>query len=105
MTNQTVAVKGKEMVRETFGVFTNLGIELNFNQNSDNQKQALIEALYKLEGISTIEMKITLNDGTVIVPNINNWNHKCENISVFDEADDHMDYSTMFNKTLRYRNI
>ncbi|MCY8940237.1 hypothetical protein [Peribacillus frigoritolerans] len=70
MTNQTVAVEGKEMVRETFGVFTNLGIELNFNQNSDNQKQALIEALYKLEGISTIEMKITLNDGTVIVPNI-----------------------------------
>jgi hypothetical protein len=53
------SVEGKEMVRETFGVFTNLGIELNFNQNSDNQKQALIEALYKLEGISTIEMKIT----------------------------------------------
>ncbi|MCZ0872766.1 hypothetical protein [Peribacillus sp. AS_2] len=96
MTNQTVAVEGKEMVRETFGVFTNLGIELNFNQNSDNQKQALIEALYKLEGISTIEMKITLNDGTVIEPNINNWNHKCENISVFDEADDYMDYSSMF---------
>ncbi len=59
MTNQTVVVEGKEMVRETFGVFTNLGIELNFNQNSDNQKQALIEALYKREGISTIEMKIT----------------------------------------------
>lgn len=96
MTNQTAAVEGKEMVRETFGVFTNLGIELNFNQNSDKQKQALIEALYKLEGISTIEMKITLNDGTVIVPNINNWNHKCENISVFDEADDYMNYSTMF---------
>ncbi|MGE8019051.1 hypothetical protein ACQKOM_09040 [Peribacillus frigoritolerans] len=96
MTNQTVAVEGKEMVRETFGVFTNLGIELNFNQNSDNQKQALIEAIYKLERISTIEMKITLNDGTVIVPNINNWNHKCENISVFDEADDYMNYSTMF---------
>ncbi len=96
MTNQTVAVEGKEMVRETFGVFTNLGIELNFNQNSDNQKQALIEAIYKLEGISTIEMKITLNDVTVIVPNINNWNHKCENISVFDEADDYMNYSTMF---------
>ncbi|MEB2631898.1 hypothetical protein [Peribacillus frigoritolerans] len=96
MTNQTVAVEGKEMVREIFGVFTNLGIELNFNQNSDNQKQALIEALYKLEGISTIEMKITLNNGTVILPNINNWNHKCENISVFDEADDYMNYSTMF---------
>lgn len=41
-------------------------------------------------------MKITLNDGTVIEPNINNWNHKCENISVFDEADDYIDYSSMF---------
>ncbi len=51
-------------------------------------------------------MKITLNDGTVIEPNINNWNHKCENISVFDEADDYMDYQfNVFIKTLRSRNI
>ncbi|MFU2014793.1 hypothetical protein ACM6Q7_06900 [Peribacillus butanolivorans] len=96
MTNSIKVIEGKEMGRETFGVFTNLGIELNFNQYSDNQKQALIEALYKLEGISTIEMKLTLNDGTVIKPNINNWNHKCEDITVFDEAGDYMDYASMF---------
>lgn len=32
MTNQTVAVEGKEMVRESFGVFTNLGIELTLTK-------------------------------------------------------------------------
>lgn len=72
---------------EKFGVFTDMEMTMTIDHLAQNQKQALVEALFMLNGIATIDMTITLNDGTILQPSILNWEHKAEEMQVLDEED------------------
>lgn len=84
-----------------FGVFTDMGVTIAIDQFSKTQKEALVEALFQLDGIAEMKLEITLHDGTIIKPSVLNWKHNAEDMMVLNEEDEILQLNDMMEEGIK----
>ena len=75
---------------QTFSISQRFTFDVTMDITCENHKQALMEGLQKLSeyAVAIPELTLTLHDGTVVTPHIDNYSTNDEDLSAMDENEE-----------------